>query len=46
MNDMPFHPLRVPAQAVEHGGEEILRAVVAKGGLHSALKRPFDDPEG
>jgi hypothetical protein len=46
MNDMPFHPLKVPAQAVEHGGEEILRAVVANGGLYLSLKRAFDDPEG
>ena len=33
MSDMPFHPLRVPAQAVEHGGDEIMRAVIANGGL-------------
>ncbi|MFL5051891.1 MAG: DUF5076 domain-containing protein [Xanthobacteraceae bacterium] len=46
MDEMPFHPLRVPAQAVEHGGEEILRAVIAKGGLYLSLKRAFDDPEG
>ena len=46
MSDMPFHPLRVPAQAVEHGGEEIMRAVIANGGLFLSLKRAFDDPEG
>src|SRR5260370_282649 len=46
MSDMPFHPLRVPAQAVEHGGEEIMRAVIANGGLYLSLKRAFDHPEG
>ena len=46
MSDMPFHPLRVPAQAVEHGGDEIMRAVIANGGLYLSLKRAFDDPEG
>ena len=45
MSDLPFQPLRVPARAVEFGGEEILRAVVANGGLHMSLKRAFDDPE-
>ncbi len=45
MSERPFQPLKVPAQAVEHGGDEILRAVVANGGLHMSLKRAFDDPE-
>src|SRR3954454_19820822 len=45
MDGMPFHPLRVPAQAVAHGGEAILRAAIAKGGLYLSIKRAFDDPE-
>jgi hypothetical protein len=45
MSKLPFNPLKVPAQAVEHGGDEILRAVVANGGLFMSLKRGFDDPE-
>lgn len=46
MSELPFHPLKVPAQAVEYGGEEILRAVIANGGLYLSIKRAFDDPEG
>jgi hypothetical protein len=40
-----FEALHVPPAAMEHGGVEVLRAVIVEGGLHVSLRRAFDDPE-
>jgi hypothetical protein len=40
-----FEALNVPPTALEHGGYEVLRAVIAEGQLHVSLRRAFDDPE-
>jgi hypothetical protein len=40
-----FEALHVPPAAHEHGGVEVLRAVIVEGGLHISLRRAFDDPE-
>jgi len=40
-----FEALNVPPPALEHGGYEVLRAVITDGQLHVALRRAFDDPE-
>jgi len=40
-----FDPLHVPPAALEHGGVEIMRAVIVDGALHVSLRRAFDDPE-
>jgi hypothetical protein len=39
-----FEPLAAPPSAIEHGGYEVLRAVIVEGGLHVTLVRGFDDP--
>src|SRR4051794_862659 len=41
----PFEALHVPPAALEHGGVEVLRAVIIDGSLHVSLRRAFDDPE-
>ena len=40
-----FDALNAPPAALEHGGTEILRAVIVNGALHVSLRRAFDDPE-
>jgi len=40
-----FEALHIPQAALEHGGVEVLRAVVVDGGLHVSLRRAFDDVE-
>ena len=40
-----FEPLAVPPAALEHGGYEVLRAVIADGNLQVSLRRAFDEPE-
>ena len=40
-----FEALNVPPAALEHGGREVLRAVITDGNLHVALRRAFDEPE-
>jgi hypothetical protein len=40
-----FEALHVPPAVHEHGGTEILRAVIVDGALHVSLRRAFDDPE-
>jgi hypothetical protein len=40
-----FQPLGIPPIALEHGGVEIVRAVVVQGGLHVSIIRAFDDPQ-
>jgi hypothetical protein len=37
--------LNLPPAAREHGGVEVLRAVIVDGGLHVSLRRAFDDPQ-
>ncbi len=47
-NDKPaptFEALAVPPPALEHGGYEVLRAVIVEGNLQVALRRAFDEPE-
>src|SRR4051812_23264899 len=45
MSGPSFEALNVPPAAHEHGGTEILRAVIVDGALHVSLRRAFDDPE-
>ena len=49
MSDKPataaFEALAVPPPALEKGGYEVIRAVVAEGELHVSLRRAFDEPE-
>jgi len=49
MNDKPappaFEALAVPPPALDKGGYEVIRAVVANGELHVSLRRAFDEPE-
>jgi hypothetical protein len=40
-----FEALAVPPPALEKGGYEVIRAVIAEGELHVALRRAFDEPE-
>jgi len=40
-----FEALAVPPPALEKGGYEVIRAVVAEGELHVSLRRAFDEPE-
>jgi Domain of unknown function (DUF5076) len=40
-----FDALHVPADALEKGGVEIMRAVIVDGALHVSLRRAFDDPD-
>jgi hypothetical protein len=40
-----FEPLHVPPAALEHGGVEVLRAVVVDGALHVSLRTAFQDPQ-
>jgi hypothetical protein len=40
-----FDALNVPPPALEQGGYEVLRAVIANEQLHVSLRRAFDDPE-
>jgi Domain of unknown function (DUF5076) len=40
-----FEPLNVPPGVLEHGGYEVLRAVIVEGNLQVALRRAFDEPE-
>lgn len=40
-----FEALHVPPAALEHGGVEVLRAVIVDGALHVSLRRAFDDPQ-
>ena len=40
-----FEALHIPQAALEHGGVEVLRAVIVDGGLHVSLRRAFDDVE-
>jgi len=40
-----FEALHLPPAAAEHGGVEVLRAVIVDGALHVSLRRAFDDPE-
>ena len=45
-NGVPiFDALHVPPAALEHGGVEVLRAVIVDGALHVSLRRAFDDPD-
>jgi uncharacterized protein DUF5076 len=45
-NETPkFDALHVPPAALEHGGVEVLRAVVVDGALHVSLRPAFDDPQ-
>jgi hypothetical protein len=39
-----FHELSAPPDAVEHGGHEVVRAVVVEGAVSVAMRRSFDDP--
>jgi hypothetical protein len=39
-----FHELNAPPDAIEHGGHEVLRAVVVEGAVSVAMRRSFDDP--
>jgi len=41
----PFEALHAPPAALEHGGVEIVRAVVVDGALHVSLRPAFDDPQ-
>jgi hypothetical protein len=40
-----FEALAVPPPALEHGGYELLRAVIANNQLHVSLRRGSDEPE-
>jgi Domain of unknown function (DUF5076) len=40
-----FDALHIPPSALEHGGVEVLRAVIVENALHVSLRRAFDDPE-
>jgi hypothetical protein len=40
-----FEALNVPPGALEHGGYEVLRAVIVEGNLQVALRRAFDEPD-
>jgi hypothetical protein len=40
-----FDALHIPPAALEHGGVEVLRAIIIDGALHVSLRRAFDDPE-
>ena len=40
-----FDALHVPPAALEHGGVEVLRAVIVDGALHVSLRRAFDEPD-
>jgi hypothetical protein len=40
-----FEPLAVPPAALEHGGHEVLRAVITDGNAQVSLRRAFDRPE-
>jgi hypothetical protein len=40
-----FEALHPPPAALEHGGVEIVRAVVVDGALHVSLRPAFDDPQ-
>jgi hypothetical protein len=40
-----FDALHIPPAALEHGGFEVLRAVIIDGDLHVSLRRAFDDPD-
>ena len=40
-----FEALHIPPTVLEHGGVEVLRAVIVDGALHVSLRRAFDDPE-
>ena len=40
-----FDALHIPPAVLEHGGVEVLRAVIVDGALHVSLRRAFDDPE-
>ncbi len=42
---LKFEALAVPPAALEHGGYEVLRAVIVEGNLQVALRRAFDEPE-
>ena len=39
-----FHELSAPPDAIEHGGHEVVRAVVVEGAVSVAMRRSFDDP--
>ena len=45
MTDVVVSELRVPPDAYEYGGTEILRAFIVDGGLHISLIRAFEDSE-
>lgn len=40
-----FDALHVPPSALEHGGVEVLRAVIVDGELHLSLRPAFEEPE-
>jgi len=40
-----FDALHIPPTVLEHGGVEVLRAVIVDGALHVSLRRAFDDPD-
>jgi hypothetical protein len=40
-----FDALHIPPAVLEHGGVEVLRAVIVDGALHVALRRAFDEPD-
>ena len=49
MSDRPaqaaFEALAVPPPALEKGGYEVIRAVIAEGELHVSLRGAFDETE-
>lgn len=40
-----FDALHIPPAVLEHGGVEVLRAIIVDGSLHVALRRAFDEPD-
>ena len=44
MADSELRELTPPPDAVEQGGDEVLRAFVVDGGLSIAIQRAFDEP--
>ncbi len=44
MDKPEVHELPVPPDAIEHGGVEVLRALVVDNGLSVTLQRAFETP--
>ena len=40
-----FDALHIPPAALEHGGTEVLRAVIIDGDLHVSLRRAFEEAD-